>query len=212
MTICQFCGTSLMEGARFCYKCEEKLEYPEKEEGGEEEEEEEKTEQNDTEKSEDPLKDVTKARVEDLDHPEWIKYCPSCSAPMFEFNSPVKCEGCGAFYCLLCEMAFRSEKRTDDETPLCMDCLELPPEPGVDIPMDKVETETETETEAEEETVVEAKTETEEKNKVEKEEKKEEGKINNYRCTLCKKTFSAKSKGKKYDVICPHCKGRITIG
>ena len=28
MTICQFCGTKLMDGARFCYKCERKLEYP----------------------------------------------------------------------------------------------------------------------------------------------------------------------------------------
>ena len=29
MTICMFCGTKLMDGARFCYKCERKLEYPE---------------------------------------------------------------------------------------------------------------------------------------------------------------------------------------
>ena len=28
MTICMFCGTKLMDGAKFCYKCERKLEYP----------------------------------------------------------------------------------------------------------------------------------------------------------------------------------------
>ena len=32
MTICQFCGTRLMERARFCYKCERELDYPDKEE------------------------------------------------------------------------------------------------------------------------------------------------------------------------------------
>jgi hypothetical protein len=28
MTVCQFCGTQLMEDAQFCYKCEKELCYP----------------------------------------------------------------------------------------------------------------------------------------------------------------------------------------
>jgi DNA-directed RNA polymerase subunit RPC12/RpoP len=186
-----------MEQAKFCYKCEKELFYPEKQANVED-----LVKNKDSVESTEPQSSTDRAPIGDIEDVDKIKFCPSCGTPMFEFNKNIKCDECGAFFCVLCEMAFRGEKRSGNDKPLCVDCFYTPLETGTGIPMNEVENKPDVEEKHKEAVtakpdVVEAKV--------------EEGKINRYRCTLCKEMFSAKSKGKKYDVFCPHCKGRITI-
>jgi hypothetical protein len=116
MVVCQFCGSKLMEGAKFCYKCERKLEYPDE-------------------------KVTASAGIKDsvaMHSPgagsiyapttsvhigkEEKRYCQRCETPISEKNRSIKCYDCGAQFCAACELDFRTE-RNPGEKPYCSDCF-----------------------------------------------------------------------------------------
>ena len=109
MTICQFCGTKLMDGAKFCYKCERKLEYP----GNGPQAEAERSE---------GMKDnvINRSNVIEggIRIGEDRKYCPGCNTPISEKNRGIKCDECQAPFCAACEGDFRPE-RQKGEKPYC---------------------------------------------------------------------------------------------
>ena len=112
MTVCQFCGAKLMDGAKFCYKCERKLEYPDEKDtvsGG--------------------MKDSVAVRAPGAGsvYAPSITLgkndkCPSCGTPITDRNRGIKCSECGTSFCASCELDFRTERKPA-ERPYCSNCF-----------------------------------------------------------------------------------------
>jgi len=112
MTICQFCGAKLMDGAKFCYKCEKKLEYPDEKaaiEGG----------MKDSVAMRSPGAGSVYAPSITLDKND---KCQSCGTPVTDRNRGIKCSECGTFFCASCEGDFRTERKRG-ERPYCGNCF-----------------------------------------------------------------------------------------
>ena len=112
MTICQFCGTKLMDGAKFCYKCEKKLEYLDEKaaiEGG--------------------MKDsvaMHSSGAGSVYAPSITlgknDKCSSCGTPITDRNRSIKCSECSTFFCASCELDFRTQRKPG-ERPYCNNCF-----------------------------------------------------------------------------------------
>jgi translation initiation factor 5A len=112
MVVCQFCGAKLMDGAKFCYKCEKTQEYPDQKtqvSGG--------------------INDsvvMHSAGAGSIYAPSITMgvhdKCPSCGTPITDRNRSIRCYDCGKSFCAACELDFRTE-RNPGEKPLCYPCL-----------------------------------------------------------------------------------------
>ncbi len=107
MTVCQFCGTKLMDGAQFCYKCERKLEYLDGDEG--------------SGIADSVISHSTISQIGTVHVSDEKRYCPSCNTPLSARNRSIKCHACGTRFCAACEADFRDERRRG-ERPYCDKC------------------------------------------------------------------------------------------
>ena len=113
MVVCQFCGAKLMEGAKFCYKCEKQLEYPDESRinGG----------MRDSVAMHSPGAGSVYAPNVTIGKEE-KKYCQHCETPISEKNRSIRCSDCGKLFCAACELDFRTERKPG-EKPYCGDCF-----------------------------------------------------------------------------------------
>ena len=101
MTVCQFCGTKLMDGAKFCYKCERKLEYPDEQTAA-------SAGMKDSVAVRSPGAGSVYAPSITLGKND---KCPSCGTPITDHNRSIKCSECGRFFCASCELDFRVQRK-----------------------------------------------------------------------------------------------------
>jgi len=81
MTVCQFCGTKLMDKARWCYNCERELHYP----------------------------TTDKSTVSKPTQPD--NSCPRCKTNVGKGNAMLACTKCGDFFCERCEKVYRKTRQ-----------------------------------------------------------------------------------------------------
>jgi len=106
LTVCQFCGTRLMDNAKYCYKCERELAYP----GA----------------SVQPgilsLGESSTNGISDAAGIHVLGECGVCKRPVTIQNPVLKCNGCQKEFCLACEEEFR-ECREPGEKSFCKQCF-----------------------------------------------------------------------------------------
>ena len=108
MTVCQFCGTKLMDCAQFCHGCGKGQDPNDAPEAG--------SQLADSVISHSTISQIGTVRIGDEK-----RYCLSCGTPVTDKNRSIKCRACGAFFCAACEADFRDERKRG-ERPLCDKC------------------------------------------------------------------------------------------